>query len=227
MHLIAQAAPAAPGGPPPNWVWGVVAAVGACYLFGFLLIAIVLFFFLRTLARTLERCSPDLRTMTPGSVWLNLIPPVAVVWLFVTVIRVGDSLKLEFLDRRLDDEQEEGCTFGKTLGLTGLLLMVLSCGACCVPIPLGVAAGGGGGGGANVQVVAIAAGILRTVMSIAFLVVFILYWVRIAGYGRILADDDDRHDTDEDDRMPFDQERTDDDPDHPTDPPPLPPGDGR
>lgn len=217
MYLFAQAPPPAPGGPPPNWVWGVVAAVGACYLFGFLLIAIVLFFFLRTLARALDRCSRDLRLMEPGQVWLNLIPFFNLVWVFVTVIRVGDSLRLEFADRRLDDEGEDGGTYGKTLGLAAFMLLVLTCGSCCVPIPFGAAGGG------NMQAVAMAAGVLRSVVSIAFLVLFILYWVRIAGYGRQLADDDDRHYADEDHETP-DEEPADD---RPPDPPPLPPGDGR
>ncbi len=198
MHLFAQVAP---GVPPPNFIWAALAGVAACYLVVFLLVAVVGALFLRTLARTLDRCSPDLRLMEPGSVWLNLIPFFNVVWLFVTVIRVGDSLRLEFADRQLD-EDEDGGGYGKTLGLAGLMLVLFSCGACCLPLPLV---------GNNAFGLAMGAGVVRLVVFVAVLVVFVLYWVRVAGYGRQLADDDDdRYDAAAADDRPPPEEPIDD-----------------
>jgi heme/copper-type cytochrome/quinol oxidase subunit 2 len=171
---------------------GVAAAlVMMLVCFGLVLVfaLIIAFFFLRTLSRALEHCHPDTRTMNPGQVWLNFIPCFNVVWQFVTVIRVGDSLKLEFADRRMD----EGGDYGKTLGLAWLILSMV--GGVVQNLPEVIAP--------NDQNVALIGMGLGGVMSITQLVLFVLYWVRIAGYSRQLADDEyqDRRD-DDDDRPP-------------------------
>ncbi len=67
--------------------------------------------------------------MEPGQVWLNLIPLFWVVWMFITIIRISESLKNEYQDRRLRADDPE---FGK---MTGILAMVLSL-VGCAPIGL-------------------------------------------------------------------------------------------
>jgi hypothetical protein len=82
--------------------------------------ALVLFvLFLATAAGVLVRVSPANRRMEPAQVWLNLVPLLNLVWAVVTVERVGESLRNEFRARGLD---ERGETFGKTAGLTALVL---------------------------------------------------------------------------------------------------------
>ncbi len=78
--------------------------------------------YLMMLSRTLSRCSPRNRTMEPGQVWLNLIPCFNIVWLFITVNRVAESLEEEFYDRRLPREGD----FGKNMGITYLCLNLAS-----------------------------------------------------------------------------------------------------
>lgn len=175
---------------------GVAAAlVMMLVCFGLVLVfaLIIAFFFLRTLSRALEHCHPDTRTMNPGQVWLNFIPCFNVVWQFVTVIRVGDSLKLEFADRRMD----EGGDYGKTLGLACILLFI---GANVVQ-QVGQEVLGAAGGD---RIVAMALVGVSWFMHIGTLALFIIYWVKIAGFSRQLADDDqsfrDDRDLPEDDR---------------------------
>jgi hypothetical protein len=78
--------------------------------------------FLRSLAGSLRECDEQNRTMTPGQVWLNLIPLFGVVWMFVTVNRVADSLKAEFDSR---GHREDG-DYGRGIGVAYNVLNLLS-----------------------------------------------------------------------------------------------------
>jgi hypothetical protein len=191
--LFAQAVPPPPpAGPPANLDWIIAGTFAFCGLF-FLILLVVVVLFLRTLWIALSRCHPDNRTMSPGQVWLNLIPCFNIVWQFVTVLKVGDSLKQEFLDRRLD----EGGDYGKTLGLACILLFI---GANVVQ-QVGQEVLGAAGGD---RIVAMALVGVSWFMHIGTLALFIIYWVKIAGFSRQLADDDqsfrDDRDLPEDDR---------------------------
>ncbi|MFH0894579.1 MAG: hypothetical protein V2A54_09090 [Bacteroidota bacterium] len=57
---------------------------------------LVMIFYLLSLQRALEACSPQNRKMPPGQVWLQLIPLVNIVWQFINVNNVSGSLKGEF-----------------------------------------------------------------------------------------------------------------------------------
>lgn len=82
---------------------------------------IVTIFFLMMLSKTLSRCAPENRTMEPGMVWLNLIPCVSLVWQFITVSRVAESLDNEFYDRGWDQNDD----YGRSLGTTTCVLNLL------------------------------------------------------------------------------------------------------
>jgi len=79
-------------------------------------------FFLLTVQKALERCAPESRTMSPGEVWLMLIPLFNVVWQFIMVLRVSSSLANEFCRRNLPIEAEPG----QALGLACCILIVIS-----------------------------------------------------------------------------------------------------
>ncbi len=55
--------------------------------------------FLRMLEQTLTRCAPESRTLPPRRVWLILVPLWNVVWLFVVVNALSNSLHREFTRR--------------------------------------------------------------------------------------------------------------------------------
>jgi len=125
--------------------------------------------FLLTLSKALSHCRPKNRTMEPGQVWLNLIPIFGLIWSFVTVLRVAESLQNEYRDRGWRARGD----FGKQIGLAYLILSLLGI------IPF-----------------------IGPVFSLAALVCFVMYWVKIAGFnkelagtgGRDLDDDDDEED---------------------------------
>ncbi|HXB73026.1 MAG TPA: hypothetical protein VNY05_32615 [Candidatus Acidoferrales bacterium] len=112
-------------------------------------------FYLLTLQRALERCSPEARTTSPGNVWLMLIPLFNLVWEFILVIKIARSLHNEFLRRNIIDVEAEP---GKSLGLAMCILSLTG----FIPL-LGIAG------------------------SLAGLVCWILYWVKISGYSQRLA----------------------------------------
>jgi hypothetical protein len=83
-------------------------------------------FYLLTLQKALNRCSPENRAMAPGMVWLMLIPLVNIVWQFFIVINVAKSLGAEFQKRGMVEEPDPG----KKIGMIMCIL------ACCGWIPL-------------------------------------------------------------------------------------------
>jgi len=98
-------------------------------LIGCAIFLIPFIFYLLTLQKALNRCSPENRAMNPGMVWLTLIPLFGLVWQFFVVINVAKSLGAEFLKRGQAEEPQPG----KTLGLVMCIL------SCCGIIPfLGV-----------------------------------------------------------------------------------------
>ncbi len=77
--------------------------------------------FLSAIGRTLRRVSPENRRMEPARVWLNLIPVFNLVWAGVTVERVAESLRNEFLARGMDDPDEG---YGRGCGLATVAFIV-------------------------------------------------------------------------------------------------------
>lgn len=61
-------------------VMGIWILVGLVAVLVGLIVAI---FYILTLSRALQKCSPQLRTMKPGMVWLLLIPLFNVLWQFL------------------------------------------------------------------------------------------------------------------------------------------------
>jgi hypothetical protein len=136
--------------------YGAIAAAGMLAVLVAAAIPLtVMILYLLTLQRALSRCSPDLRTMQPGMVWLSLIPCFNLVWQFFIVINLGKSLEAEFKKRGIAAEERPG----QTVGLAMCILY------CCSIIPLAGCA-----------------------TSVAGIVCWIIYWVKISGFSAKLAD---------------------------------------
>ncbi len=74
-------------------------------------------FYLLTLQRALKRCSAQNRTMAPELVWLQIVPFLSYVWMFFNVLAIGRSLDNEFRSRGVVRHRP-----GRTLGLTTAIL---------------------------------------------------------------------------------------------------------
>lgn len=91
-------------------------------LFAPLIALLPIIFYLLTLKKALNKCSIENRTISPGSLWLYLIPVFNLFWHFVIVINMASSLGNEFKKRQIQADP----TPGKNLGLAMCILVVCS-----------------------------------------------------------------------------------------------------
>lgn len=115
-------------------------------------------FFLIEQQNILKDIRPENRLMRPGQVWLQLIPIFNIVYQFIVVTRIADSIQKELTSPSsvswLESEQVVGRpTFGR--GMAMCILM------CCGIVPLGI---------------------LKSLLSLATLIMWILYWVQLRQY---------------------------------------------
>lgn len=189
------------GGPGPGINEGLVLAIlGGYCLFVVVMLAVAILFLL-TLMRTLQLVRPRNQAMSPGLVWLNLAPVVNIVWPFLTVVWIARSLDAEYRDRGMHQPGED---YGKKVGLTGLITYYASyivgyavylIGLVNALPPLAVVGGG-----------------LMLLAFLAYIVTFVLYWVKIAGFRKELQESRGREgDEYEDDRDAPYRDRRDDD----------------
>lgn len=126
-------------------------------VFGIFVIPAILY--ILTLQKALNKCAAGSLTISPGLVWLNLIPLVNYVMSFITVFAVANSLRNEFSRRNINISDPNP---GKEVGF----LMALA--QCLAPVLYGLVP------------------LLGHVASLAFLILWIMYWMKIAKYSRAL-----------------------------------------
>lgn len=106
----------------PQEVIVILALIGGVFIVSL----IPLIFYLITLQNTLNAISIENRRMTPGQVWLSLIPLFGLIWQIIIVTRLAESLKDEFAKRGIKTEEELP---GRAIGLAYSILF------CCSIIP--------------------------------------------------------------------------------------------
>jgi hypothetical protein len=118
--------------------------------------------FLLNLQRTLERVSLTNRAMTPGLVWLQIIPVFGFVWFLYVVVKVRDSLRAEYKTRGWPTDSD----FGLNIGIAAGVLQVVSYAATW----------------ASDRYEA-----MQVILIGGALVCWVIYWVRTAGYKKRLG----------------------------------------
>lgn len=118
--------------------------------------------FLLNLQRTLERVSLVNRAMTPGLVWLQIIPVFGFIWFLYVVVKVRDSLRAEYKARGWPTDSD----FGLNIGIAAGVLQIVSYGATW----------------ASDRYQA-----MQVILIGGALVCWIIYWVRTAGYKKRLG----------------------------------------
>jgi heme/copper-type cytochrome/quinol oxidase subunit 2 len=118
--------------------------------------------FLLNLSKTLKEVSPHLRQMKPGQVWLYLIPLFGIVWIFIMVARIADSVAAEYHNRQIPcPEKRPGYGVGLAMAILGVCSILRNAGKI----------------GEITLLYQI--GLLLTV---AYIIVLIIYWIKMAGY---------------------------------------------
>lgn len=132
------------------------------WCFGIVIALAVYILFLSAVVRVLVRVEPENRRMEPGQVWLNLLPLFNVLWLVVTVERVGESVRNEMAAR---GRRRRGEGYGKTTGLTWLALTAVGLAAADEYKPLAMLA------------------------WLVALIYWVVYWAQLAAYASRLRDE--------------------------------------
>jgi hypothetical protein len=145
-------------------------------------------FYPLSLHKAMNRCAPRNRTMHPALVWLAIVPIVHIPWWFYMPIQIGKSLKNEFSDRDLDD----GGNYGKRIGVATATAYVASIVLFWTASGLRLIPPGEPGWLGFVWPVAFTLFWLSILLFLASIVLWIVYWVKIAGYSRRLGADSRR-----------------------------------
>lgn len=117
---------------------------------------IPLVFYLMTLQSTLNTISERNRKMQSGLVWLLLIPLFAFVWHFFVIRKVADSISAEA--NAMDLQLDEPSPAYNI----GLAMCIIN---CLILVPNGT---------------------IKMLVSIGALVCWVIYWVKISNYKKIL-----------------------------------------
>jgi Domain of unknown function (DUF4328) len=102
----------------------VAAGLGIFATVVLVVVAIILvpaIFYLLTLRKALNRCSPECRAMNPGMVWLMFIPLFNLVWQFIVVLNMAKSLAAEFQKRGIAEDPNPGQTLGLVMCIGNLI----------------------------------------------------------------------------------------------------------
>lgn len=131
------------------------------YLLGAALVMVLPYiFYIMQVQRLLRLISPDLRKTEPDAAWLLLIPVFRLVWSFVLVTRIGDSLRAEQQRRGiLEFDERPGFAIGIAMASASALYRLVS--LADVPAVTGV-------------------------LFLAMLSCWIVYWVKLAGFEKQL-----------------------------------------
>jgi hypothetical protein len=140
-------------------------------------------FYLLTLHRALEKCSPQTRAMTPGLVWLELIPLFGLVWQFIVAISLGKSLGNEYRARGLEAPSRPT----QSLGLA--MAAAYTASALCIVFLWGSLLSGFGGEDVPYDVTPLLAplGGVAGALGLAGFVLWIVYWVKVHQYSSRLT----------------------------------------
>ena len=125
-------------------------AMGGAIILVFLLIALVVaILYLLNLQNLMKSIKEENREVSPGNVWLMLIPLFSLVYAFILYPKISASVKKELESREMDTEGDGAKNLGLALAITGALSLI--------PVIGGLA-------------------------GLANLVVFIMWWVKTAGF---------------------------------------------
>lgn len=91
-------------------------------VFGIILIPAI--FYLITLQNTLKAISPENRRMEPGMVWLLLIPLFNIIWNFIVINRMADSIQAELQKKGMSVTERPAYNVGIAMCIIGCVTWI-------------------------------------------------------------------------------------------------------
>ncbi len=139
-------------------------------IFAVFLIPVILYFI--ELQNTLKAVSVENRKMRPGQVWLLFIPLFSIYWIFEVVNKMADSLKAEFASRNIEvNEERPGYPIGIAYAIIGVVSAFVKLVSKILDFPT------------------VEDSIITVILGLVSFVLWILYWVKISGYRKMLVAD--------------------------------------
>jgi len=133
--------------------------------------------FVLTLRNTLLAIAPHNRRMEPNMTWLAIVPIVAIVFKFILVARMSESIELELKERNIPAESNPTWSIGMSWATCcGIYYLLYACRMInkyviartdYYPRGLGIA------------------DIFSFIFSLVILILFILYWINVFRYRQI------------------------------------------
>ena len=111
---------------------GIVGLVFSILLIVWVLMLLPKIFYLITLQNALSRCRPESRTLSPGLVWLLLVPLFGIIWHFFIVTGLSDSLTREFAARGTSMPGDQGRSAGLAMCILNVCAFIPYLGGLCV-----------------------------------------------------------------------------------------------
>ena len=130
------------------------------------LFLIVYALFLTSLQKALVLAGEKNRKLSPGLVWLNLVPIFSWGWFFYTVHNVSAAI----VNKHREIGKEDGGRGGWVLGFLAAILSIVS--GCVTLIAM-----------AGVQVT----GMIQNSVGVLMVIVWIIYWIQIARYNKVMS----------------------------------------
>ncbi|HKB01354.1 MAG TPA: hypothetical protein VKD90_04000 [Gemmataceae bacterium] len=160
---------------------GMLAGFLVCIAIAIAIGLLLQILFCLTLYRTQQQVAERNQVITPGLVWLDMIPLFNVFWPLYMVPKLSDSLRNEFRDRGWGTAGEN---FGRGVGLIYAWAGVINFAIGAVEV--GVSAAGMNG-------IAQVLNLTSCPLGLTSLICWIIYWVQMAQYGRRLREDRGRY----------------------------------
>jgi len=101
---------------PEEWYWMSI-VMGICVIPAIIIVVL----FLLNIQNLLKAISPVNRKVAPGQVWLIFIPLFNIVWQFILVDRIAESIEAEYAMRGLPMERKPTYNLGLAYCILGLL----------------------------------------------------------------------------------------------------------
>jgi hypothetical protein len=140
--------------------------------------------YILTLFNTLRKCSVPSRTMRPGMVWLMLIPLFNMIWQFFVVQGLAQSVGHEFQARRIQNAEPRP---GMPVGMAMCVCTVCALFPLFLLVILFWADSGAATGELPNWLLAVPLLLIVSVFAaLAHLVLWIIYWSKIASCSRML-----------------------------------------
>ena len=109
-------------------VAALIAMGGAIILIFVVIVIVVAVLYLLNLQNLMKSIKEENREVSPGNVWLMLIPLFSIVYAFILYPKISASIKKEFESREMDTAGDGAKTLGLALAITGA--------AAILPIPV-------------------------------------------------------------------------------------------